>query len=67
MFSRDIAYLAVDRFLAVVIESTSLKEMEDRSPFCRPLILLFWTSSDVSSGFQSQSGQPYLHLVEVYM
>ena len=27
-----------------------------------PLIPLFWTSSDVSSGFQSQSGQPYSHL-----
>ena len=25
------------------------------------------TSGNVSSGFQSQSGQPYLHLVEVYM
>ena len=30
------------------------------------LIPLFWTSGDVSSGFQSQSGQPYLHLVGVY-
>ena len=29
-----------------------------------PLIPLFWTSGDVSTGFQSQSGQPYLHLVE---
>ena len=28
-----------------------------------PLIPLFWTSGDVSSGFQSQSGQPYLCLV----
>ena len=26
-----------------------------------------WTSGDVSSGFQSQSGQPYLHLAEVYV
>ena len=32
-----------------------------------PLILLFWTSGDVSSGFQSQSGQPYMHLAEVYV
>ena len=31
------------------------------------LIPLFWTSGDVSSEFQSQSGQPYLHLVEAYM
>ena len=31
-----------------------------------PLIPLFWTSSDVSSGFQSQSGQPYSHLTEAY-
>ena len=27
----------------------------------------FWTSGDFSSGFQSQSEQPYLHLAEVYM
>ena len=31
------------------------------------LIPLFWTSGDVSSGFQSRSGQPYLHSVETYM
>ena len=35
--------------------------------FVGPLIPLFWTSGDVSSGFQSQSGQPYLSLVEAYM
>ena len=33
----------------------------------RPVIPLFWTSGDVYSGFQSQIGQPYSHLVEVYM
>ena len=32
-----------------------------------PLILLFWTFGDVSSQFQSQSGQPYLHLAEMYV
>ena len=31
------------------------------------VISLFWTSGDVSFGFQSQSGQPYLHLAEAYM
>ena len=31
------------------------------------LIPLFWTSGDVSSGFQSQSGQPYSCLAEVHM
>ena len=31
-----------------------------------PLIPVFWTSDDIS-GFQSQSGQPYSHLVEAYM
>ena len=31
-----------------------------------PLVPLFWTYSDIS-GFQSHSGQLYLHLVEVYM
>ena len=29
--------------------------------FVGPLIPLFWTSGDVSSGFQSQSGQPFSH------
>ena len=27
---------------------------------------LFWTSGDVSSGFQSQSGQPYSYLTKVF-
>ena len=31
-----------------------------------PLISLFLISGDISSGFQSQSGQPYLHLAEAY-
>ena len=31
------------------------------------LIPLFKTSGDVYSGFHSQSGQPYLHLGEVYI
>ena len=31
-----------------------------------PLIPLFWTFGDISSGFQSQSGQPYSHLAEAY-
>ena len=35
--------------------------------FVEPLITLFWTSGDVSSGFQSQSGQPYSCLVEAYV
>ena len=30
------------------------------------LIPLFWTSGEVSSGFQSQNGQPYSHLAEAY-
>ena len=32
-----------------------------------PLIPLFWTSDDISSRFQNQSGQPYSHLAEVYI
>ena len=32
-----------------------------------PLIPLFWTSGDVSSGFQSQSWHPYSHLAEAYV
>ena len=32
-----------------------------------PLIPLLWTCSDVSSGFQIQSGQPSLCLAEVYV
>ena len=35
--------------------------------FVEPLIPLFWTSGDVSSGFQSQSGQPYSHMAEAYV
>ena len=45
-----------------------LKKIEGHiSSFVEPLIALFWTSGDVSSWFQSQSGQPYLHLVEAYL
>ena len=36
-------------------------------PFMGPLIPQFWTSGDVSSGFQSLGGQPYSQLAEVYM
>ena len=35
------------------------KFLLDTCPFLGPLIPLFQTSGDVSSGFQSQSGQPY--------
>ena len=35
--------------------------------FVGPLIPLFWTCGDVSSGFQSQSGQPYSSLAEAYV
>ena len=35
-----------------------------RGVFVGPLITLFLTSGDVSSWFQSQSGQPYLQLAE---
>ena len=35
--------------------------------FMGRLIPMFWTSGDVSSGCQSQSGQPYLCLAEAYM
>ena len=41
--------------------------LEDISLFVWPLISLFWTSCDVSSGFQSQNGQLYLCLTEMYM
>ena len=30
-------------------------------PTLGPLVPLFWISSEVSSGFQSQSGLPYSH------
>ena len=36
-----------------------LKFLEDMGPFCGSLMTLFWTSGDVSCGFQSQSGRPY--------
>ena len=44
-----------------------LNFLEDISLFVGPLIWLFWTSGDVSSEFQSQSGQPYSHLAEAYV
>ena len=34
----------------------------DTCPFFGPLIPLFWTSGDVSSGFQSQSGSALFEL-----
>ena len=43
------------------------KILEDISPFYGPLISLFWTSSDVSCGFQNQSEQPYSCLADAYM
>ena len=50
----------VNRFLMISFFKNFL---ENISPFVGPLIPLFWTSGDVSSGFQSQNGQPYLHLL----
>ena len=41
--------------------------LEDKSPFVGLLILMFWTSGDVSSRFHSQSGYPYSHLLEAYV
>ena len=35
------------------------KFLEDMSLFVGPVIPLFFTFSDVSSGFPSQSGKPY--------
>ena len=41
------------------------KYLENISPFCGVTDTpLFWTSRGVSSGFQSQSGQPYSRLAE---
>ena len=50
--------------MAKCILSFFKKNLVDTCPFIGPL---FWTSGDVSSGFQSQSGQSYLHLAEAYM
>ena len=43
------------------------KNLVDTCPFLRPLIPLYWTSGDVSSGFQSKIRQPFLHLAEAYV
>ena len=32
-----------------------------------PLIPLFWTSGDGSSGFEIQIGQPYSNLVDIHL
>ena len=39
----------------------------DTCAFLGQLIPHFWTFGNVSSGFQSQSGQPYLYLAEAYV
>ena len=39
-----------------VVKHFFLKFLKDMSPFVGPLIPLFWTSGDIYSGFQSQSG-----------
>ena len=44
-----------------------LKFLLGTCPFLGPLIPLFRTSGDISSGFQSQSGQPYSNFAEAYM
>ena len=38
--------------------------MVDKCPFIGELIPLVRTSGDVSSGFLTQTGQPYSHLAE---
>ena len=43
------------------------KILEDINPFCKATDTPCWTCADSSSGFQSQSEQPYSHLVEVYV
>ena len=47
--------------------SRNVSFIVDIGPFIGPLILLFWTSGDVSSRFQSQSEQLYSDLPEVYV
>ena len=42
-----------------------LKKLEGiSSPFCGATDIPFWTSGDVSSGFQSQNRQPFSCLAE---
>ena len=47
--------------LAKTVVKVFFKILLDPSPFVGPLIPLFQISGDVSSEFQSQSGQPYSH------
>ena len=51
----------------MLIDSFLKKKLVDPCPSVVPLIPLFQTSGEVSSGFQSQSGQPYSCLAEPYM
>ena len=57
------------KFQILSIEHITIpkKFLLDTCPFLEPLIPLFRTSGDVSSGFQSQSGQPYSNFAEAYM
>ena len=43
------------------------KILADTCPFLGPLISMLRTTGDISSRFQSQSGQPYSLLAEAYM
>ena len=57
----DIHFLQQNIFILPRPNNFLKKYLEERSLFLRPLIPLFWTSGDVFSGFQGQSGQSYPH------
>ena len=43
------------------------KKLADTCTLTGPLILLFWTSGNIASGFQNQSEQTYSHVVAEYV
>ena len=51
--------MSVNRYVIFIFKFFYIQFLENASPFCGVTDALFWTS-----GFQSQSGQPYLHLAE---
>ena len=59
MFFQQTRFVNVRQFLLIFLEDISLS--------VGPMIPLFWTFGDVSSGVQSQSGLPFLHLSEAYV
>ena len=66
-FSFDRNWTRNNLFIGIFVFFIDLKFWKTWVLFVGLLIPLFWTSGDVYSGFQSQSGHPYSSLAEVFV